>query len=144
LIALGPADQNPFSAGEHHPQRLAQATGPERALLVAGQRLAGGADRVDPIVLGSPGPLERPDLDDRLASLGEEHNQTGGETAGSFQRPDPAASSVLTSPGEHPPIPSTVSGIGQMSENATSTGVEHRKIDGVAVRVTSDDEVVVL
>src|SRR5207247_2357394 len=44
------ADQDPFPAGENHPQRLPQTAGSGRALLVTGQRLASRADRVDAIV----------------------------------------------------------------------------------------------
>jgi len=113
-------------------------------LLVAGQRLASRADRVDPIVLGSPGSLERTDLDDRFPRVDEEHDQAGGEAAGSFQRPDPPARSVLTRPREHPPIASAISGIGQVSVDPPGSGVEHGQVDGVAVWIASDDEVVEL
>ncbi|MEJ7741336.1 MAG: hypothetical protein WKF73_01585 [Nocardioidaceae bacterium] len=101
---LGSADQNPFSASENHPQRLSQAARSRSTLLVAGERLAGRADRVDPIVLRSAGAFERTNLDDRLTGIEEEHDQAGGEAAGSFQRPDPPAGSVLAGPGEHPSI----------------------------------------
>ncbi len=106
--------------------------------------MTGGADGVDAIVLRASGALERTDLDDRLTGIDEEHNQAGGEAAGPLQRPDPPAGSVLSDPGEHPLIAVTVRGVGQMSENTTSAGVEDGQVDGVAVWVTSDDEVVLL
>ena len=106
--------------------------------------MAGRADRIDPIVLRSARSLESTDLDDRFTGVEEEHDQAGGEAAGSFQRPDPAAGSVLASPREHPKIPGAVSGVGQVSMDSPGAGVEHGQVDGVAVRVASDDEVVVL
>lgn len=60
-------------------------------MLVAGERLACGADRVDPIALRAACSLERADLDDRLSGIEEEHHQAGGEAAGSLQGLDPSA-----------------------------------------------------
>jgi len=71
-------------------------------LLVAAQRLAGCADRVEPIVLRSTCSFERADLNDRLTGPVQEHDQTGGEASGSLQRPDPPARSMLTGPRQHP------------------------------------------
>jgi hypothetical protein len=58
--------------------------------MLSRQRVAGGADRVDPIVFRSTGPLDSTDLDDILARFDQASNEPGGEAGRALQRPDPS------------------------------------------------------
>jgi len=113
-------------------------------LLVSRDGLARRADGVDSIIFGPSSTLERPHLDHRFTGFEQVHDQAGGEAAGSFQRPGPPAGSVLLGPGQHPCIAGAVGGVGQMRTDATGAGIEHGQVDGVSVRVASDDVVVVI
>ncbi len=51
---------------------------------------------------------------------------------------------MLVGPGEHPAVAGTVGGVSEVGTDSPGAGVEHRQVDGVAVWVASDDEVVLV
>src|SRR5215211_1224926 len=68
--------------------------------MLARERFAGGAERVELVRLGAvaAGRARRPfDLDHPLAVLEQERRQSGAEAAGRLDRPDPPAGCVLAS-----------------------------------------------
>jgi hypothetical protein len=77
-----------------------------------------------------------------LGGLGQLLGQSGSETSCSLQRPDPAARGLFPRPLEHAGISRTICRCLDMGAHATGGCIQHRQIDGVTVRITSDDVVI--
>ena len=98
-----PLDHRSLARHEQHAQGLAAATSPWLGEVLARERLAGSADRVELVALGavatggSPGAV---DLDDPLALLEQIGREPGTEAARALDGPDPPVRGATASEGQ--------------------------------------------
>jgi hypothetical protein len=131
------------AGGEQDVQRAALGPGAGLCQLGAGQRVAGGADRVDRVGLRprfAGGAGRAVQLDDQLLAVGQVAGQTGAVAAGALDRP-----------GAQPGVPFgqlhqfgvavRVGGHGGLVEHGSGPGGEHRGGVGVGMGVDADDDV---
>jgi len=113
-------------------------------LLFARQGAACSTNGVDPVVLGSAAAPAAADLDHVLTGFGEDHGQAGREAAGALQGPDPTTGRVPVGPGQQPGVTIGIGSIRAAGADRSSSGLDDGQVDGVPVRVASDDVFVLL
>jgi hypothetical protein len=125
-----------------HPKGLALAALPRGCQVLATQRLAAGADRVQRVALGlgPAGPLGPVDLGHPLAMVGQEAGQPGAVAAGAFQRPAAAAPRPLDDQAQQLLIARLAARDLQLGQQPT-VAVKDRGGVGIAVGVDPDDVV---
>src|SRR5271166_221643 len=112
-------------------------------LMVTGQRGARRPHRIDPIVFGASDAFDAADLDDIFPGLRQRLGQSRGEAPSPFQGPDSPAGRVLAGPVQHAGVSGAIRRGGDVCTDAAGGGIEYRQVDGVAVRVSSDDVLVI-
>jgi hypothetical protein len=127
---------------QQHPDRFAVAALTGLGEVLAGQRFAGGADRVELVRLRAVAPRRARwavDLDDPLAPLEQEGGQTGAEAAARLDRPHaPRAGGALREAQQ----PLERDGVGRrLGRGDHHAGGGHHDRGGVrvAVRVDTND-----
>jgi hypothetical protein len=141
---LGAADKHCLPGRRQGPDCFAQPADAGTGLMFPCQCCSGGADRVEPVALGSSGAFEGSDFDDILTGQGQFPGKSGSEASRSFQRPDASARGVFPCPFQHACVARTVGCCLYVGTDAAGGCIQHRQVDGVAVRITSDDVVIVL
>ena len=101
-------------------------------------------DGVDTVALGASRSANSGDLDNILACLGKDRREPGGEAAGALERPDPSSWRLLATPVQQTCIARAIGAIRPVRRDGPGARCQDREIDGVSVRVTADDVVVML
>jgi hypothetical protein len=99
---------------EQHPDRLAVTATARLGEVLARERFAGGAQRVELVGLGAVAPARSRwplDLDDPLALLEQERGEPGAEAAAGLDRPDPAGGCVLAREAQQQLLPNGLAAI---------------------------------
>lgn len=83
-------------------------------------------------------------FNDVLTSQGQFPGQPGGEAPRPLQGLDPAARGMFLGPVQHPGITCAVRRCLYVGADSAGGRIQNRQVDGVPVRITSDDVVIVL
>ncbi|GGV60601.1 hypothetical protein GCM10010228_08580 [Streptomyces massasporeus] len=132
-----------MAGGEKDTQRLALAAESALYQVLGGQGLLRGPDGIEHDGLASAqvgGPLRPADLDDLLAGLVKERDESGAVAADAFQSPAAAAGDLL--PGEVQQTPVTAGvGWGIGAGQDCTDGIDSRCCEGISVGVDANDAV---